>query len=585
MIMKSKLLLFYLSFIAFFAIATENNYYFEINDVYYGDCYTNYIGSSYYFEIIDPEYPENRWFESSIFHEPSANTVPANLQCASLYNPSNQVTHYRLEGCFSRVQPLGNDIIIEYSEENHEESGGTIINDEIWHSKEYFRIDDWADNSSDNSHICRLLLSDDYTNGFLQPEVLWYLPGFYYGSPPQKTYTLPADIDVFKIDLDPGVYCIETEVNNLNASFGLEINLYNTNTFNNDTKMQFMTDTYDYNNRYDDNGNLDNIGQRLYFKNDEKRICYIEVKQRFSIPELPNIEYKIRVLKARPVILVHGIECWPKEKGDLVAGNNSMGHWNDYLPYDANCYPCFCYNFLWDSKENDLEYDPADVSKIKEIVNCDTNINPSVVKLEESHNMNVVIIGHSMGGYIVRYALSVNNSLTLIHKAITLGDPHYGSDIAFIPNCKLIAWFKRTSEINLMALRRGSKFVWEMHKWGGKSKLVCLAGYDAPPRVPEWLGYAKGLNYSDGVVPVPSAFVIGADNAMKLRADHGTVGIATYVSQDKYPFDPDPPGLLETFRERIFGNNKGQNRISPELIIGDSKYNKVYKKVRSYIKP
>ena len=172
-----------------------------------------------------------------------------------------------------------------------------------------------------------------------------------------------------------------------------------------------------------------------------------------------------------------------------------------------------------------------------------------------------------------------------IHKAIALGTPHYGSDIALIPLIKPVQWLKDTSKNNLTELRRGSKLAWEMHKWGGKNKLVCMAGYNAPPRVPDWLTYTKGLAHSDGVVPVSSAFVEGADNALKIKADHGTIAIATYVSQDKYPYDKSPPGLIQTVIERYRGNDKGQFRIPSELIIGDSKYNKVYKKVRNYIKP
>ena len=37
--------------------------------------------------------------------------------------------------------------------------------------------------------------------------------------------------------------------------------------------------------------------------------------------------------------------------------------------------------------------------------------------------------------------------------------------------------------------------------------------------------------------------------------------------------------------EKIRENNKGEFRLTSLLIIGDSKYNKVYKKVRNYIKP
>ncbi len=579
--MKKRIFYFLIimfSYIAF-GTTTYDYYYYRVLP---GDYVNKHIGDRHNYISTSEIYGDTH--ETATCTGPDESDLPDNLNVITESDPEEPGNQVYIRGFIIPANSDNNDKISTSTSTSKSENEILGTTEYIFHDTFRYQVDDYAD-SPQSTKISSLPVMENWSdnnwsNGYLFAEESW------------NGKNIPADIDVFKIvtpekiELDPGVYCVETEVNNLNASFGLEINLYNADTFNDNTKMQFMTDTYEgYNNRYDDNGQLDNIGQRLYFKNDQTRTCYIEVKHRISIPEISDIEYKIRVLKARPVILVHGIECWPKIKDDLETGNNSMGHWNDYLSYDANCYPCICYNFLWDSKNNDLEYNPSGNSKIKEIVDCNVDKNPSVVQLEKLHNMDVVIIGHSMGGYIVRYALSDNDSLSKIHKAITLGDPHYGSDIAFIPNCKLIAWFKRTSEINLMALRRGSDFVWNMHNWGGKNKLVCLAGYDAPPRIPSWLGYTKGLDYSDGVVPVPSAFVIGADNAMKLRADHGTVALATYVSQDKYPFDPDPPGALGTFIERIFGNNKGQNRISPELIIGNSKYNKVYKKVRDYIKP
>ena len=439
------------------------------------------------------------------------------------------------------------------------------------------------------------LTDNNYTKGYLFPEDVWgdrsdgfrvildpsplndWFPPNYFNS----SGIIPQDIDVFKIDLESGEYCIETKLANDAPLDPLEITVYEANASGDNYGDQIkLGNSF---NCLDDGGGNNYMHQRLYFTHNTERKVFVKIKSTESDFEG---EYKIRCFRARPVILVHGIECYPKEDDDIVLGNNSMGHWNDYLQWDINCYPCICYNFCWDSgnDEHDLEYNPVGDSIIKDIVNCPPEQNPSVVKLEDTHKMNVVLIAHSMGGYFVRYALEKQESYNLIHKAITLGTPHYGSDVALGSVGDLTVWFKQTTKINLLALRRGSDFVWEMNKWGGKNKLVCFAGYDAPIRAPSWIPYTKGLAHSDGVVPVSSGFVKGAINENKTRADHGTIGIATYVDQENYPLDEDP-SAVSAIIERFFGNNKGQNRIAPELIIGDSKYNTIYKKVRSYIAP
>ena len=467
---------------------------------------------------------------------------------------------------------IGFDKVFEvYQKENH--TKGTDYYYRYYH---WIRIDDYSDTPY-AGHIGTLTvgdsISDPYTDGYLHSADKWYKPDK-YTTKPIKNWDIPADVDVFKAELEPGVYCVETEVEN---SVPLEITVYEADNNGYGEELNWIR----WFNCYNNNGEIDKLQQRTYFELDSDKKVFVKIN---SSESSFKGKYGIRVLKTRPVILVHGIECYPKIKEDVWDGNNSMGHWEDYLPWDSECYPCVCYNFCWDSYINDIYWDEEKGGIIKDIVDCPPEQNSSVVKLYDKHKMDVVLIGHSMGGFFVRFALEKQESYDRIYKAITLGTPHYGSDIALIPLVKPVSWLKDTSKNNLTELRRGSNMAWEMHKWGGKNKLVCMAGCDAPPRVPESVTYTKGLTHSDGVVPVSSAFVEGADNALKISADHGTIAIATYVSQDKYPYDKNPSGLIPTIINRLRGNNKGQHRIPPELIIGDSKYNKVYKKVREYIK-
>jgi hypothetical protein len=52
--------------------------------------------------------------------------------------------------------------------------------------------------------------------------------------------------------------------------------------------------------------------------------------------------------------------------------------------------------------------------------------------------------------------------------------------------------------------------------------------------------YERGLGRSDGVVPVSSALLQNALNNIIMKRDHGTVGLATYVKDHEYPFNPAP---------------------------------------------
>ena len=476
----------------------DNDYYYNINEVYYGDYYSFSLGFSLYEEIRDPKYPETYWFRDITFHEPLANTLPANLQCVSA--TSNQITDYNLEGYISIIQPLGNDIVIAYNQECHEESCGNVIDDSIEYTEEYFRIDDWADNSSDTSHICRLSLSTDYTNGFLQSETMWY-PSGQYNNPQSKTMTIPADIDVFKIDLDPGIYCIETEI--VNLSFGLEISVYNSYLFNSDSRIGYFNDDY---NRYDGNGIIDGSGQRLYFTNDMIRTCYIELKQRFGMQGFADTEYKIRVLKARPVILVHGINASPKDSSDTAT---AFEHMRDYLGYFKEVMPCVCYDFPWWSNDEDS-------NGFEKYVGIDKNDDESLYKfayekfkLHGDYKANIIL--HSMGGFVVRYQLDYQNFADMINQVLFIDSPMYGSDLANFLVARTsannvfntISSSLDTSQANNIHLSRGSDTVWKMHHEKDlnipASRIAFTVGTSRGPY--DWLWLAMfGYDYGEGLI-------------------------------------------------------------------------------------
>jgi hypothetical protein len=209
------------------------------------------------------------------------------------------------------------------------------------------RVDDYRDSPYSiflSSLPVGTSIDHPYLEGYLHSADKWYTPGEYARKPSTKNYDIPADVDVFKIELEPGVYCVETEAED--NSLGLEICAYKSMSFNNSSLIGFVNDF----NRYNEDGQLDNIGQRTYFENDKQRTCYIEVKQRFGMAGFPDIKYKIRLFKARPVILVHGINASPKSSSDMETTFEDM---RDKLGYLKEVVPCVCYDFPWYSKDPD----------------------------------------------------------------------------------------------------------------------------------------------------------------------------------------------------------------------------------------
>ncbi len=146
----------------------------------------------------------------------------------------------------------------------------------------------------------------------------------------------------------------------------------------------------------------------------------------------------------------------------------------------------------------------------------------------------------------------------------------------------LLPRFKRTSRPNLKALKRASKFVWDMHAWGGREKLLSMAGVGAPPRVT--VGYTDGLTDSDGVVPLSSGLLAGAHNVAVRTADHGTIALATYVPLSCYPYDTAPAGFFGTVWSRVFNDDQNTNRLPAQTVLGNAVFTRIYHPVREFIK-
>lgn len=466
-----------------------------------------------------------------------------------------------------------------------------IVSNDIWgpwvssepQTKVYsflFVLDDFADIPADASCMTTLqvqttwTLDEGWVDGGLFPECRWYEDGQFF-EPKEKSHTIPADVDVFKIDADAGVYCIETKVSG-SGTPPLDVRVYAADGL---AFGELLGSTNQYC-VYDDHGDIDQRTQRVYFEAGSAG-AYVETKS--TAKDFAGA-YSIRVFRARPVILVHGIDCPPWDQKDVKAGRDSMGNWRDCLPWDGQAYPCTCYSFSWKSAEGGDPLNPDGTDKIRCIIEEDKKEldNPYVQKAYEKHgNMKVVLIGHSMGGYIVRFALSNLNAYQRIHKAVLMGTPMYGSDVATADITWLAAKLKQTSRHNLLMLRPGSEMVRNMHNWAGKDKCLCFAGVMYPARLERGttaglltgIAYDRGSRDGDGAVPGSSALLTeNADSRnFALRRDHGTIGLAAYTPDEHYP-EPPKATTTEEILSLIMAHDKSIGRRNKHAMFEDEIY-------------
>ncbi|MCX7004270.1 MAG: hypothetical protein NTV22_13495, partial [bacterium] len=401
---------------------------------------------------------------------------------------------------------------------------------EVWRlvTNEYltrFRVDDYANEPADTLHLGTLAVqttwsaNNGWVEGYLHAGETWY-----------NDY-LPADVDVFRVDTGAGVYCVETEVLNdpqcIVAPMCIRIWLTENGTYG---------DQIAWTNRwnvYDENGNNHGNKQRVYFTLSDGnqtpvvQISFSDVALSFQKPQ----KYRVRVFRARPVILVHGIESNPKTATDPLS---TMGHYKLAAPNDAALMPIVVYDFPWDSRTEDIA------------INSDEGLPLRFVQYVDAvytmQNMPVVLIGHSMGGYLCRHYIKAGDR-TRWSWCFLLGSPQYGSDIANSPMLNIINdYFGNTSLYNIDALQRGSVHTWEMHHWTPHidSHIVCVAGdrntgYELTHRITSYKG---GLKYSDGIVPVSSANLQSISDQVRfhiMHMNHHRIGVFTNNEQSDNP--------------------------------------------------
>ena len=528
-----------------FADTTIFNYYFYERMLPGDDGYL-YLGRDY--ETNFPYYKEScSW----------SGNLPNDLQVVSSQNI------YEVIGYIVPADSANNDKIFTHTSiYKREDAFGTNTYTE--NSTERYQIDDFAD-MPQSAKIGTLPILENWSNagwsnGYIFAEEIWY------------NENISADTDVFKVvtlgktNLAPGVYCVETE---LELAWGveipLEITVYEANGNNYGNKIGWINAF----NCYDDNGDIDNLHQRVYFLQETVGDVYIKIN---STDTYFQDKYKIRVLKARPVILVHGINAFPQNDGDT---GTTFEHIRDYLSYLNEVAPCICYDFPWDSSQSHSEigfehYVGDDKNDDDSLYKFIDNI---VVKSYGGYKANIIL--HSMGGFIVRYQLDYLAFADMINQVLFINSPQYGSDLGNFcvhtpaPNTittSMSSYFDSsswgTSQENMEHLSRGGKTIWKMHNEKdinipaskiaftvgtsrgpyGKMRLGmfladCLDGVlrDAIDNIPipdkSIKGllkerYSIGLERSDGIVPVTSQNLLNlepnipADNYIFLNKHH-----------------------------------------------------------------
>ena len=453
------------------------------------------------------EYPEqnqgkenNKWPDFLKLNLIYKKTEKSRPSCGSgFFGKSYKRTEiYSISGMIHSTEiNVGFDKVFEVHQRDYHKTGGALG---ISYSDYYYffyriRVDDYGDTPS-AGHIGSLTvgdsLSDPYTDGYLHSADKWYKPDK-YTTKPIKNWDIPADVDVFETDSGVGVFCVEIKIDELYLD-PLVITVYKANG-NNYGRELGSSDTF---NVYDSDGKLDYRHRRLYFDNEFGGKVFIKVNT--TKPAYIS-KYKIRLLKARPVILVHGINAFPQDAADP---GTTFHHMRDFLGYLKDIVPCVCYDFPWDSAdghngkgfEHYVGDDKADAGSLFKFVD------DIVVKLHGGYKANIIL--HSMGGFIVRYQLDYLTFANMINQVLFINSPQYGSDLGNFchssPGLNVATtWLASkfdssswgTSRENMDHLCRGGETIWKMHN---------EKDFNIPPsRIAFTVGIKRGLTF--GALP------------------------------------------------------------------------------------
>lgn len=135
--------------------------------------------------------------------------------------------------------------------------------------------------------------------------------------------------------------------------------------------------------------------------------------------------------------------------------------------------------------------------------------------IESIKEENVYLVGHSMGGLVIRNYIhkeEYEKNFSKIKSVITIATPHNQSVIAQKVQ-QLFDWFLGTAhEVGLTK---------DIGHWNSKIPLGCIAGiYEGNWNAHLFLMFTKVKNPSDGTVLVEEAILIGCKDSIVIEGSH-----------------------------------------------------------------
>ncbi len=362
-----------------------------------GDYVNQYIGDRHDYYTTNYIYGETH--ETATCSEPNGSNLLDNLTVITTPDPDEPGNQVYIRGYIVLAEPDDNDKISAsmstYKSENEILGTQEYIFSDTWR----YQVDDYAD-VPQSTQIGTLSVPDnssaDWSNGYLFAQRGW------------NGYNIPADTDVFEVitlnnaDLDPGVYCIITELDSSAQTIPLEITVYEENGNNYGTQIGWTNAFV----------NSHNSKQTVFFKLTSAKKVFVRVN---STQSSFQGKYKIKCVHSKPILLVHGIRSGPKDPNDesnfeeLNIILNKMGYIVKYLYYDSG------------------------EDKIANIITIYKSLIENM--FTDSEDQKVTIIAHSFGATLTDLCIQKYESIGIddkIKQVITIGGVHRGSPFANI---------------------------------------------------------------------------------------------------------------------------------------------------------